>query len=149
MPVFCYSTILFLGGLFFCDTLPGRKSRSFCLSRVVGTLRNAAWPRPGACRSGQGKARNQHIHSCKLFPGRCHARSCFHALRKGMNGPQLAVGVLGTRNTRVFRCYSPGNVPTGAEAFPELFLAGAPLPKAVQPMVSYLRSAFHSLVYLE
>ena len=66
-----------------------------------------------------------------------------------MNGPQLAVGVLGTTNTRIFRCYSPGNVPTGAEAFPKLFRASAPLPKAVQPMVSYLRSAFNSLVHLE
>jgi hypothetical protein len=49
-----------------------------------------------------------------LFPGRCHARCRFHAVRKGKNGPQLAVGVLGTRNTRIFRCYSPGNVPTGS-----------------------------------
>ncbi len=65
-----------------------------------------------------------------LFPGRCHARSWFHAVRKGTHGPQLAVGVLGTRNTRVFRRYSPGNVPTGAEAFPELFLHAAALPKA-------------------
>jgi hypothetical protein len=51
------------------DTLPGRKSRSFCLSRVVGTLRNAAWPRLGAHRSGQGKARNLRIHSCICFLG--------------------------------------------------------------------------------
>jgi len=76
-----------------------------------------------------------------LFPGRCHARSWFRAVHKGKNGPQLVVGILGTRNTRIFRCYSPGNVPTGAEAFPGLFSYAVALPKAVQPMVSCLRSS--------
>jgi hypothetical protein len=76
-----------------------------------------AWPRLVAYRSGGGKARNQRIHPCTLLPGRCHARSCFHAPRKGMNGPQLAVGVLGTRNTRLFRGDSPGNVPQGRRLF--------------------------------
>ena len=40
---------------------------------------------------------------------------------RGMNGPQLAVGVLGSRNTRLFRGLIPGNIPTGVEAFPVLF----------------------------
>ncbi len=39
----------------------------------------------------------------------------------GMNGPQLAVGVLGESHTRLFRGSIPGNGPTGSEAFPALF----------------------------
>ena len=42
------------------DTPQGLKPRSFCLSRVVGTLRNAAWPRLGEYRSGQGKTETGH-----------------------------------------------------------------------------------------
>ena len=46
-------------------------------------------------------------------PGRCQARTLLHAPRQGMNGPQLAPGILGASHTRVFRRYSPGNVPQG------------------------------------
>ncbi len=44
---------------------------------------------------------------------------------------------------------SPGNIPTEVEAFPELFLDDAPLPKAGAQLSSYLRSALNSLVHLE
>ena len=90
-----------------------------------------AWPRLSIHRSGGGKARKERIHSCMLVPGRCHARSGFHALRKGKNGPQLAVGILGSRNTRLFRGSIPGNVPTGVEAFPGAIFWCTTLPKAV------------------
>jgi hypothetical protein len=120
------------------------KSRGFFrLSSVVDGLRNVAWPRLGAHRSGGGKARNQCLHSGFLFPGRCHARSGFHALRKGMNGPQLAVGVLGSRNTRLFRGLILGNIPTRLEAFPALFCDDVTLPKAVDwlPVPSHVEIA--------
>jgi len=39
---------------------------------------------------------------------------------RGMNGPQLAVGILGSGNTHVFRRLALGNVPTRVEAFPAL-----------------------------
>ncbi len=52
-----------------------------------------------------------------------------------------AFGILGTANTRAFRRCSLRNVPTRAEAFPELFLDDAALPKAgAHQMSSYLRS---------
>ena len=35
----------------------------------------------------------------------------FHASHKGMNGPQLAVGILGKSNTRLFRGYPVGMYP--------------------------------------
>ncbi len=78
------------------------------------------------------------IHALCL-PLRCHARSCFHAPRKGMNGPQLAVGVLGTRNTRLFRGDSPGNVPQGRRLFLRSFCVLLHAPSAVHPTVSCRR----------
>ena len=86
---------------------------------------------------------SERIHSCKQLPGRCHARSGFHALHKGKNGPQLAVGILGSRNTRLFRGSVPGNVPTGVEAFPALFCDDVTLPKAVDwlPVPSHVEIA--------
>ncbi len=78
------------------------------------------------------------IHALCL-PLRCHARSCFHAPRKGMNGPQLAVGVLGTRNTRLFRGSSPGNVPQGRRLFLRSFCVLLHAPSAVHPTVSCRR----------
>jgi hypothetical protein len=66
-----------------------------------------------------------------LITGRCQARSDFHASCKGMNGPQLAVGILGSGNTRLLRGLLLGNVPTRSEAFPALFVHRATLPKAV------------------
>ena len=106
-----------------------------------------AWPRLGAHRSGGGKARNQCLHSGFLFPGRCHARSGFHALRKGKNGPQLALGSLESRTTRLIGGSIPGNIPTGLEAFPTLFSGDTTLPKAVDwlPVPSHVEIA-HTLV---
>ena len=52
-----------------------------------------------------------------LNPGWCQTRCSLHAWRKGMNGPQLAVGVLGETNTRVFRRCSSGNVPQRRRLF--------------------------------
>ena len=103
----------------------------FRLSSVRGLLRNVAWPRLGTDRSGGGKARNQSPHSGMLITGRCQARSGFHAACKGMNGPQLAVGTLGSGNTRLFRGLLLGNVPTRSEAFPALFFHRAPRTLAV------------------
>ena len=73
------------------DTPHGLKPSGFCLSRVVGTLRNVAWLRLCEYRSWQGKARKKRIHPCVCSPGRCHARCRLHALRKGKDGPQLAL----------------------------------------------------------
>ena len=39
----------------------------FCLSSVVGALRNAAWLRLGEQQSGGGKARKECIHACISF----------------------------------------------------------------------------------
>jgi hypothetical protein len=77
------------------------------------------------------------------FLGRCHARSGFHAWRKGKNGPQLAVGSLESKNTRLFRDLFLGNVPTRLEAFPALFLNDVTLPKAVDwlPVPSHVEIA--------
>src|ERR1700686_5753961 len=94
-------------------------------------------------RTGVGREKRRtsaSIHT-NCFLGEALARCWFHTMRKGKNGPQLAVGILGTSNTRIFRCCSPGNVPTEAEAFPELFFCAAPLPKAVQPVVPCFRSS--------
>jgi hypothetical protein len=123
------------------------KSRGFFrLSSVRDGLRNEAWLRLGAHRSGGGKARNQRLHSGFLFPGRCHARCGFHALHKGKNGPQLVVGILGSRNTRLFRGLIPGNIPAGVEAFPALLCDDVTLPKAVDwlPVPSHVEIA-HTL----
>ncbi len=117
-----------------CDTLPGRKSRSFCLSRVVGTLSNAAWPRLGAHRSGQGKARNQRTHPCICFLGGAMPVAGSMPCAKGRMAHNLRLASWEPGST-----LSPGNIPTEVEAFPELFFCAAPLPKAVQPMVSCLR----------
>ena len=73
----------------------------FCLSSVRGMLSYAAWPRLGAYRNGGGKARDERIHSHISLPSRCQARCFSHASHKGMNGPQLAVGILGKSNTRL------------------------------------------------
>ena len=120
------------------------KSRGFFrLSSVVDRRRNEAWLRLGAHRSGGGKARNQSLHSGALIAGRCRARSGFHAWHKGKNGPQLVVGILGSRNTRLFRDLIPGNMPTGVEAFPALFWNDVTLPKAVDwlPVPSHVEIA--------
>jgi hypothetical protein len=113
----------------------------FGLSSVRDLLRNAAWPRLGAYRSGGGKARKQYLHSDGLFPGRCHARGWFRAPCKGKNGPQLAVGVLETRHTRIFRCLPWGMYPPGWRLFLMLF---STLWHFLKPMLlcsSYLRTA--------
>ena len=57
-----------------CDTPQGLKPCSFCLSRVVGALRNAAWLRLGEYLSSQGKARKERIHACRCFLGSSRER---------------------------------------------------------------------------
>jgi hypothetical protein len=113
----------------------------FCLSSVGGMLRNAAWPRLAAYRSGGGKARKQHLHSDNLFPGRCHARWCSHAPRKGKNGPQLALGILEKTNTRIFRRCPLGTYPQRCKLFLVLFSTLMHAPSAVHHDVSCLRTA--------
>jgi hypothetical protein len=75
--------------------------------------------------------------------GEARARCDFHASHKGKNGPQLAVGILESRNTRLFGGLLPGNVPTGVEAFPALFCEDVTLPKAVDwlPVPSHVEIA--------
>ncbi|GHO81950.1 hypothetical protein KSD_97210 [Ktedonobacter sp. SOSP1-85] len=51
----------------------------------------------------------------------------------------LVFGNLERRNTRLFRDSILGNVPTGAEAFPDALLDTAALPNAVHPVVSCRR----------
>jgi hypothetical protein len=119
--------------MFHGDTPPRLQSRGFFrLSSIRDRRSDVAWPRLIAHRSGGGKARKR-AHACMHpVPGRCHARFCFHASYKGKHGPQLAVGVLESRNTRLFRGSLPGNLPAGVEAFPVAILAvAALLPKAV------------------
>jgi len=66
------------------------------------------------------------------LPLRCQARWCSHALPKGKKWPATSVfGVLGSLNTRIFRCSILGNVPTRVEAFPDAIVDAAALPKAV------------------
>jgi len=105
----------------------------FRLSSVREWLRNGAWLRLVASRSGGGKARNQSLHSGSLVPGRCQARWCSHALPKGKKWPTTSIfGVLGSLSTRIFRCSILGNVPTRVEAFPDAMVDAAALPKAVE-----------------
>ena len=94
-------------------------------------------------RSGGGKARNERIHSYFLIPGRCHARSGFRAWRKGKNGPQLAVGILGSRNTRLFRGLFLGNIPNQAGGFSCAMLSDATRTLAVEwlPVPSSIKIA--------
>jgi hypothetical protein len=117
-----------------------KPSGFFRHSSVRDVLRSGAWLRLGAHRNGGGIAETAHPFmltvSCAV-----PCALVFPCLAERDEWPTTsAFGVLGTANTRVFRRCSPGNVPTGAEAFPELFLDDAPLPKADAQMSSYLRS---------
>jgi hypothetical protein len=109
------------------------KSSSFCLSRISGALRNAAWPRLGEHRSWQGKARKQRIHPCKLFPGRCHARCWFHAdAAKGRMAHNLRSASWEPATPTSFDA-SPGECTHQGGGFSmPLFLSAAALPKAVE-----------------
>jgi hypothetical protein len=119
----------------------------FRLSAVCDRLGTCLVEATHRYRSGGGKARNEHIHSCFLAPGRCHACSSSRALRKGMNGPQLAVGILGKSNTRLIRGLFLGNIPTRLEAFPTLFFCRTTLPKAVDWVpVPSLRKIAHTVM---
>jgi hypothetical protein len=65
-----------------------------------------------------------------LNPGRCHARWFFHALHKGMNGPQLAVGSWEETTPTAFAVIAL-ECTQSVEAFPTLFLGDVTLPKAL------------------
>jgi hypothetical protein len=113
----------------------------FCHSSVRDALRNGAWLRLGAHRSGGGIAETTH----PSMPAVSWAVPCplvVPRLAERDEWPTAsAFGILGTANTRAFRRCSLRNVPTRAEAFPELFLDDAALPKAgAHQMSSYLRS---------
>jgi hypothetical protein len=104
----------------------------FRLSSVREWLSNGAWLRLVASRSGGGKARNQCLHSGALIPGRCQACWSSHALPKGKKWPTTSVfGVLGSLNTRIFRCSILGNIPTRVEAFPDAIVDAAARTPAV------------------
>ena len=122
------------------DTLPGRRSRSFCLSRVVGTLRNAAWPRLGAYRSGQGKARNQRIHSCICFLGGAMPVAGSMPCTKGRVAHNLRLASWEPGTPASFDAQPLGTYPQRWRLFLSYCCDDAPLPKAVQPLVSCLRS---------
>ena len=82
----------------------------------------------------------QSIHPCLLFLERCHARWSLHAFRKGIDGPQLPFLAPGSYQHPHLSMLISGDVPPGVEAFPELFLANAALPKAAPLLSAYLRS---------
>jgi hypothetical protein len=126
-----------------CVTLRRRMNPRgfFCHSSVGDALRNGAWLRLGAHRNGGGIAETTH----PSMPAVSWAVPCplvVPRLAQRDEWPTAsAFGILGTANTRAFRRCSLRNVPTRAEAFPELFLDDAALPKAgAHQMSSYLRS---------
>jgi hypothetical protein len=98
----------------------------FCLSSVRDGLSDGAWLRLGAHRSGGGKAEGASPSRrilCWAVPGPLF----FPCLSERDEWPTTPVsGVLGKSNTRIFRCCSPGNVPAGAEAFPDALVRAAP-----------------------
>jgi hypothetical protein len=116
-----------------CDTPLGLKPCSFGLSRVVGTLRNAAWLRLAEYRSGQGKARRRHMHSCIRLLGGARPVLAFMPRAGGKHGPQLVLGILESRNTRLAsRAYSVGTYPHGWRLFQGRYSSKAlALPKPV------------------
>src|SRR5438876_12177102 len=96
----------------------GWKPSGFCLSSVGDRLRNVAWPRLGAYRSGGGKAERvppfRRLLSCAV-----PCALVLPCLSERDEWPTTSVfGVLGSPNTRLFRGCSRGNIPTRAEAFP-------------------------------
>ena len=118
----------------------------FCLSAVRDGLSDGAWLRLGAHRSGGGKA-EEASPSRRILSWAVPSPLCFPCLSERDEWPTTPVsGVLGKSNTRIFRCCSPGNVPAGAEAFPDAMVRAAPLPKVVDwlPVPSEQQRALHS-----
>jgi len=121
----------------------------FCHSFVRDTLRSGAWLRLGAHRNEGGIARKQRLHSGVLSPGRCHARSCFHALRKGKNGPQLALSASWEPGAPASFDATPlGTYPQGRRLFLSYFCV---LLHFLKPYSRWCRAfvTAHSLVHLE
>ncbi len=127
------------------DTLPGRKSRSFCLSRVVGTLRNAAWPRLGAYRSEQGKAREQRIHACICFLGGAMPVAGSMPCAKGRMAHNLRLASWEPGTPASFDAAPLGTYPQGRRLFLSYCLMALHFLKPMRDSRSYLRSAFNSL----
>jgi hypothetical protein len=118
----------------------------FCLSSVRDGLSDGAWLRLGAHRSGGGKAEGASP-SRRILSWAVPSPLFFPCLSERDEWPTTPVsGVLGKSNTRIFRCCSPGNVPAGAEAFPDALVRAAPLPKVVDwlPVPSEQHIALHS-----
>ena len=93
------------------DTAQGLKPRSFCLSRVVGTLRNAAWPRLGEYRSGQGKTETGHPSMPPVCLRGARPVAALMPFGKGSMAHTSRFWRVESGNTRIFRCCSFGNVP--------------------------------------
>ncbi len=86
--------------------------------------------------------------SIQIFmTGRCHARCFSHASCKGMNGPQLVVGILGKSNTHVFRRLSPWESTHTGGGFPCAIVVRTTLSKPVDwvPVASLCQIA-HTVV---
>ncbi len=105
----------------------GLKPHGFvCLSSVRDGLSDGAWLRLGAHRSGGGKAEGASP-SRRILSWAVPGPLFFPCLSERDEWPTTPVsGVLGKSNTRIFRCCSPGNVPAGAEAFPDALVRAAP-----------------------
>jgi hypothetical protein len=98
----------------------------FCLSSVRDGLSDGACLRLGAHRSGGGKAEGASP-SRRILSWAMPSPLFFPCLSERDEWPTTPVsGVLGKSNTRIFRCCSPGNVPAGAEAFPDALVRAAP-----------------------
>ena len=118
----------------------------FCLSAVRDGLSDGAWLRLGAHRSGGGKAEGASP-SRRILCWAVPSPLCFPCLSERDEWSTTPVsGVLGKSNTRIFRCCSPGNVPAGAEAFPDARVRAAPLAPVVDwlPVPSEQHRALHS-----
>ena len=109
----------------FSDTPPRLKSRGFfCLSSVRDTMRNGAWLRLGAHRSGGGKAERAPPFR-RVLSWAVPCLFVFPCLSQRDEWPTPSVsGVLERTNTRVFRRCSPGNVPQGRRLFLALVCLG-------------------------
>ena len=69
----------------------------------------------------------------RFAPGLCQARSRFRAFSFGKHGPQLAVGILESENTRLAsRASSVGMYPHGWRLFLVLLFKALALPKPVE-----------------
>ena len=93
----------------------------FCLSSVVGALRNAAWLRLGEPRSGGGKARKERIHACISFLGGARPVAAFMPHTKGNMTHSLWLASWKAVTPTSFEAHSWGIDPPGWRLFLMLF----------------------------